>query len=71
MKNDMPKFGHIKNYITRRMKKHRIRGFSRKAVPFKSIWAYLRERIENLLGKMSMGDPELLRFWQSALTTGH
>lgn len=75
IKNDMPKFGHIKNYIIRYMKKHRNRVLTRETVLFNPVW-FLNYRIEgNLLFNMSIGDHgssvlSFGRIWQSALTTG-
>ena len=72
IKNDMPKFGHIKKYIMQSIKKHRNRAATRKAVLFSPVRFYFLERAGNVLVNMSIGDPELWEvFWQSALTTGH
>jgi hypothetical protein len=72
IKNDMPKFGHIKKYIMQSIKKHRNRAAIRKAVLFSPTRFYFLERAGNVLVNMSIGDPELWEvFWQSALTTGH
>ena len=67
MKNDMPKFGHIKNYIIRHIKKHRNRDQTRKTVLFRPIQCLFDGMEGNLLFNMSIGDPER---WGFSLAVG-